>query len=353
MALDGWKERLFRRYLYRICRPARVNKHLSGRLQRRTMPPVDGRRVRAAALQVEIKLFNNPLDYVDEMHRRAREAAEAGVHLVVFPENNNLQLLGMLPGAERMGEDAGAGGGENGNKKGPDITMADVIHYVGPVLKPLIHTTFSALAEAYGLFIMAGSFLLSENGRVVNRAFLYGPDGRLIGSQDKVHPLPIEEEFGVARGERFFAFETGLGKLALPVCMDASYFESFRILERMGAEIVMVPIANAEPYNYWLALRGIWPRVQESPLFGIKSALVGRLLGFTFTGKAGIFAPLELTPDGTGVLAEVESFDTEGTAVAELDLDALRELRRNHPWRDSNRELYARYFPVIYEQVPF
>ena len=98
--------------------------------------------------------------------------------------------------------------------------------------------------------------------------------------------MPIEKEWGISRGSKLEVFPTPLGKLAFPVCMDATYFETFRILEKQGAEIVMIPIANPEPYNYGLALRGIWPRVQEAPVYGIKSALVGRVLGFEFTGRA-------------------------------------------------------------------
>ncbi len=129
--------------------------------------------------------------------------------------------------------------------------------------------------------------------------------------------------------------------------MDASYFETFRILELQDAEIVIIPIANPEPYNYWLALRGIWPRVQECPVYGIKSALVGNLGGvFIYGTGGGIFAPAELTPDGSGVLTEVASPEAEGIAVAEIDLDELQKLRREHPWRDSNPPmLYRRYFP--------
>ena len=58
---------------------------------------------------------------------------------------------------------------------------------------------------------------------------------------------------------------------------------------------------------------------------------------------------MELTPDGSGVLAEVASAEEEGIALAEVDLDALQEFRRNHPWRDSNPRLYARYFPSAYQ----
>ncbi|HOB87404.1 MAG TPA: nitrilase-related carbon-nitrogen hydrolase [Bacillota bacterium] len=353
MPLDGWKERLFRRYLLYKCREERVRRHLRSRVKKLPAPdPGDGRRVRAAAVQVEIKLFKEPLDYVEEMHRLTLEAVEAGAQLIVFPEDNNLPLLGMLPGVEEAGKAVIPGDGE-APKKEPEITVTDVIRYVGPVVRPLIHTIFSTLARWYRVYIMAGSYLLPEGDRVMNRAILYGPDGSFIGKQDKVHLMPIEKEWGISRGSKLEVFPTPLGKLAFPVCMDATYFETFRILEKQGAEIVMIPIANPEPYNYWLALRGIWPRVQEAPVYGIKSALVGRVLGFEFTGRAGVFAPMELTPRGDGVLAELESPGKEGIAVADLDLEALQELRRNHPWRDSNEQLYQRYFSHLYQLYPY
>ncbi|MDW7650320.1 MAG: nitrilase-related carbon-nitrogen hydrolase, partial [Bacillota bacterium] len=196
------------------------------------------------------------------------------------------------------------------------------------------------------IIIMAGSMPHTDGSRVVNRALLYGPDGELAGTQDKVHLMPLEHGWGFSPGSEFRVFATPLGRLAMPVCMDATYFETFRILANLGAEIVMVPIANAEPYNEWLALRGIWPRVQESLVFGIKSALVGNLLGFELTGKAGIFAPLPLTPGGDGVLAEAASPDKEDFVRAVLDLEALSKLRANHPYLgDENPELLRKNFP--------
>jgi predicted amidohydrolase len=353
MALDGWKERLYRQYLYWICRPARLKRRLAALIGKgKTAPPPDGQHLRVAALQVEIELFKDPLDYADMVHCRVAEAVAAGAQLVAFPEDNNLSLLGMLPGVEEMGEAVSEDAvKESAEPAAPDITVAEVIRYIGPVLAPFLDLLYSTLAASYGLYLMAGSFLLPDGERVVNRSFLYGPNGELVGTQDKVHLMPIEIEWGISGGDEFRLFETAAGKIALPVCMDATYFETFRILELQGAEIAVLPIANPEPYNYWLALRGIWPRIQESPLYGIKSALVGNLLGFEFTGRAGIFAPVELTADGSGVLAEVDSPEKEGIAVAEIDLGALAELRRDHPWRDSNPALYRRYMPRLYRSL--
>lgn len=349
MALDGWKEKVFRQYLRWLCRPARLRRRLAPLIaQARAAPPPDGSRLKAAALQVEIRLFKDPLDYAAEAHRRVAEAAAAGAQLVAFPEDNNLPLLGMLPGVEEAGASLSAGEPATAS---PELTVGDVIRYAGPVMLPFLELLYASLAAAYGLYLLAGSFLMPDGAKVVNRSFLYGPDGGLIGTQDKVHLMPLEEEWGLSAGSEFHLFETAAGKIAAPVCMDATYYETFRLLELQGAEIVLLPIANPEPYNYWLALRGIWPRVQEAPVYGIKSALVGELLGFAFTGRAGLFAPAELTPDGSGVLAEVESPVKEGLAFAELDLEALRELRRDHPWRDSNPALYRRYFPRLYRSL--
>ncbi len=144
MALDGWKERLYRQYLGWICRPARLKKRLSALIKegRVAPPPIDGRRLKVAALQVKITLFKDPpLDYVNEMHRRVEEAAAAGgAHLAAFPEDNNLSLLGgMLPGVEKMGEAVSVDNPQDAPvaADAPAISVADVIRYVGPVIAPL------------------------------------------------------------------------------------------------------------------------------------------------------------------------------------------------------------------------
>jgi len=353
--LTGWKERLFQRYLIWSCRREKIRRYLRDSLPSLPLPdPVDRRSVRVGALQVKLELCKSPIAFADLVHRRVKEAYEAGARLVVFPEYLNLLLFGMLPGIEELEKDYSTGIAaiaKNEQQEQTDvISLPDLFRFMTPAVQPLIFTTFSALAASYHLYIMAGSYTIADQGAIVNRAYLYDPKGELIGYQDKIHLLPVEEEWKIKRGKIFNVFESALGRLAMPVCMDATYFETFRILEERGAEIVMLPIANLEAYNYWLALRGIWPRVQESLLFGVKSALVGSIAGLTFTGRAGIFAPLELTSNRDGVLAEVDCFDNEALAIADLNLDSLHELRCSHPWRDHNPALYRRYFPQVYKR---
>ncbi len=342
----NFREKLFLKHLYWRTRPSLVEKFLKGQKIRSGKPfRIDRRHVRVGAAQVRIKLVKNPLDYVEEMHGFVREASGLGVQLLVFPEYNYNQLFGLLPGIESMslGDD---GGGTAFKHK-----ILDLLFFLAPPFVQFAYTVFSRLAGEYGIYIMAGSFPTATGDRVTNRAVLFAPDGTLLGSQDKIHLTLREHKEGLSAGHRFEVCETGLGRLAMPVCMDATYFETFRILSAKGAEIVMLPIADPQRYNCWLALRGIWPRVQESLVYGIKAALVGEFLGEPFTGKAGVFAPLELTPGRDGVLAEAPGHDREALVTAELDLEALQELRANHPYLgDRNPELERRYFPSIYDR---
>ncbi len=357
MALDGWKEKLFQRYLVWSCRPERVRSYLLNTVKpdlRSAQRPLDRKVVRAAALQLELQFYKSPLDYAAAMHHRLAEAVERGANLVSFPEYNSLHLLGLLPGFEAMEEayrEQDAGEKPEGSAKesaAEDLTIDALFRYMSPIVKRLVPAIYGTLAHAYGIYVMAGSYILADGGNLVNRSFLFGPDGKLVGSHDKVHLMVIEKEWDLVRGSSFPVYDTALGRLALPVCMDATYYETFRAFEAGDADIALLPIANMESYNYWLALRGVWPRVQESPVYGVKSALVGSVAGMQFTGRAGIFAPLELTPREDGILDEVEPFDKDAIALADLNLEALHELKREHPWRDRNPALYKRYFPRLY-----
>lgn len=345
MNLNTLKEWLFLKYLNWQTRPAPIQRYLHSKNIKRTdnCNRPDPKNIRVGACQLKLRLLSNPLEYTELMYENVRAAAKEGVQLLMFPENNSFQLLGMLPGIEEIGTKAG----KEGEASSPQVS--EIFRAVGPMFNRAAGLTFSTLAGAFGLYIMAGSFPTPEKKGVFNRSYLYGPDGNPLGVQDKVHLMPVENEWGLSRGSDFNVFPTPLGRLSMPVCMDATYFETFRILEKLGAEIVMVPIFNPEPYNYWLALRGIWPRVQESLVYGIKSAMVGNLLGYTVTGKAGVFAPLELTPKKDGVLAEAKTPDQESLIIADLNLEDLRELKENHPYLgDRNDHIQKKYFPGIY-----
>ncbi|MDI6871281.1 MAG: nitrilase-related carbon-nitrogen hydrolase [Bacillota bacterium] len=367
MSLRGWlTEALLtgvKGVLWWRSQPAAIHRFLRRRNLRRSAncAALPAPKVRVALVQTSLSLVPTGEAYAARMLPLVQEAVERGAQLVVFPEDNATSLVGLLPGVERLASSVsltaggGAAGEDGGQGSGPaaaGFKVADVFRLLSSATRRVFETTFSELARAFGVYLVPGSAVLAEpDGRVRNIAYLFGPHGELIGRQPKVHLLPLEAEWGLSPGDRFSVFATPLGRIALPVCMDMTYFESFRILSQLGAEIVAVPSANPEPWNLWLVLRGLWPRVQEAEVYGLIASAVGGFLGLEFTGRSSAFAPMELTADGTGVVAQAAGVTTEEIVVADLDLEALRRLRQRSGVRAGfNRELYRAYFPAIYQK---
>lgn len=352
--LDNIKNWLFLKYLYWQGRPSRIKKYLNKNTlaeKRKTSVSNKGK-VKVGAVQLEMKVYQKVMDFVDKMNEITAQAAAEGVDLLVFPEYNLLQLIGLLPGISDKVKNETESIDDLLNGVGEGVKITEILCYIGPVIQEISSTIFSQLAEKYNLSIMAGSGMLpAEENKIYNIAYLFGADGRFIGKQKKVHLMPVEEEWGLKTGEELNVYSTSLASVALPVCMDATYFETFRILSNKGAEIIMIPVANPEPeYNYWTAMRGIWGRVQESKVYGIKSTMIGSFFNYKFTGQAGIYAPLELTLDQSGILSEAESWNREEIVTAELDLKALKECRKKTDL-DDNLEFWERYFPQVYYYI--
>lgn len=309
-----------------------------------TAPPaVAGALLRVAVAQVRARLYESALDFALRMEEFVREASARGAELIVLPEDNGTQLLGMLPGAADL--DLG-----NLDRAGaPALEPAAVVRFVSPYLRRAYLGILSELAGSYRRFIVGGSLrTMAADGRPVNEAFCFGPGGEILGSQEKLHLLREEEEWGFVPGRSLTVIDGRGFRLALPVCHDASYFETFRLALARGVDVVAVPAANPEEYNEWYARRGIWARVQETPVYGLVSHLVGEFLGLRLTGRSGVFAPLDLTPAGDGVIARAAGHDTEELVVADLDLAALRAWRAAGLRPAVPAEVVLRYLPGLY-----
>jgi predicted amidohydrolase len=336
MGLMDYAARLYLSYKFNV-RP--LNKYISGLKTKKFRKPTA---LKVAATQVEFRLHRTAVEYFEHMKNLAERAAEQGTRLIAYPENIHLPLYGLLPGIEKN-----FSGGDGSEREGEKLRNSLML--LGPFVKDIYFETFSSIARLYEMYVMGGSITVPENGELYNTAYLFGPDGKLIGSQRKLHITPDEEAFGLKAGDKLNVYQLPFGKVAFPVCMDATYYETFEIARENGADIVIIPIANMEEYEFYRALRGIWPRVQESRVFGIKSALVGKVSKFYFTGKAGIFAPIDLSEKRDGIIKETENYLGDDVIAAEIDVKALIRYRENDVLlQDRNDRLYEKYFSRLY-----
>ena len=327
VAAVSWELSLGRGYLtWRVARERRRVQVL----QRRS-GPVCWRRdaLVVASVQWDMRPVANVTDWMARLVSPCEEATRAGAALIVFPEYLGLSLLGLLSEHRTLR-----------HMSVHELTPTEVgvrLKAWAPTIVPLYRAVFSRLAAAYGVTVVAGSTLVEHGGGIENLTHVFGPDGRLLGTQPKLHLLATEASWGVMPG-------TSLAPMGGPlpvqpvVCYDASFFETYRMAREHGAEIVAVPVADPEPvYGEAKARRGAWARTQESGLVSVVGAGTGKLYGIVFTGKAAVYAPMAETPAGDGVLAESPRPDGEGVVVATLDLDRLAAHRQELPAPRADR----------------
>jgi|GEM_PF-246938 len=351
-----FEEASLRLALWWRSRSSGVTSHLARRSYPRSRWTPSVGLIRIGAVQMRPRSLESARQFADHAYEMTRLAVREGAELVVFPDHVTLPLLSIVPGlattlAEHASLDealAALGPGDEHTSSESGVDLTDVVALATPAIRRVYAATFSTLARRFGVHIAAGSAMLAErDGRVLAVCHLFGPQGRLLMEQAKTHLSPLERRWGLATSDRLTVASTPLGRLALAGSMEASYFEPFRLMALQGADIALVSAADIGPPTPWRPMRGLWARCQEAGVFGVQSALVGDAFGLEFAGPAAVYAPIELTPRGDGVLAVAEQGDADEVVLADLDIGALRRLRHDRGDR-RNAEAIGRYLPDLY-----
>ncbi len=291
--------------------------------------------------QVTVAVVQFRLDPVVDIHSWLQrltvcfqQAKSMEADIIVFGEDMAMPLWGLLQ--------KWAG---NATENTPLDALAPWLKALAPIAYQYWHQTMQHLARRFALTTVAGSALKQVGKDLMNVAVTFDAEGNPIASQAKLHLFPIESALKVSPGPVLAYQKFAPWPLMTMVCNDATYFESFRMAQARGALMVAVPIADPEPlYSEAKARRGTWARVQETPVAGLVGAGTGNLFGLNLTGKAAIYVPACLTPDGSGILAESTTVDGEEVTASPINLAALADLQR----RLQSRDLTAPWLDTVY-----
>jgi predicted amidohydrolase len=312
--------------------------------------------VRISCVQRAIKITTSFEEYAERIKAFVEEAAVRESDVVVFPEYNFFDLFGLIPGFKKVNDLLNSSLEKkreaSESKGGGEGILRYLFREISVPYQKSYEELMKGLAKKYGIYIYTGSYIISENGRLYNGGSLVSREGEILGRQKKIHLTDFEEKIGFYREKELKVFSLDIGKVACPVCMDATYFETFRMAYEMGADIVLLPIANNEEYNFWRALRGIWPRVQESYVYGAKASLNGWIGGIHFTGRAGIFAPIDMTENEDGVLAVSPYYEGDFLVTTDLDVAKLHDAREKAEYFGDRNETFEKgYYEKVYKPL--
>lgn len=191
------------------------------------------------------------------------------------------------------------------------------------------------LSGELGLVVCGTAYGRTDGDRPTNRFHVFD-GGALVGGYDKLQLFsPTAEHLTFRAGEALPApVETSVGRLAPVVCYDLRFPLPLRPLRRAGAELCVCcaqwPASRASHLRALVlgrAVEGQWPLLAANRT---GTSIVGRRrMELEFPGNSVIVSA------GGEVLAE--GAGAPGLVLAELDLEAARELRRQVPVLDDER----------------
>ena len=180
------------------------------------------RNVSIAACQFVVR----PIGSFDEFAAHARgllDRAE-GADLVLFPELFTIELFTTFPDWTNL----------------PVSELTRIHEYGNTRYTEDYRRLFESEARERGQHIVAGSHLEKKDGRYLNVAYLYGPDG-LVHAHDKTHIFPAEAEWHTEEGDTIETIELPFAKVGFNVCYEAEIPECAASLAEQGAEIILCP----------------------------------------------------------------------------------------------------------------
>ena len=292
------------------------------------------RNVSIAACQFVIR----PVGSFDEFAAHARgllDQAE-GADLVLFPELFTVELFTTFPDWKNL----------------PVSELTRIHEYGNTNYTEDYRQLFESEAKERGQHIVAGSHLEKKNGRYLNVAYLYGPDG-LIHMHDKTHIFPAEAQWSTEEGDKVEMVELPFAKVGFNVCYETEIPECAATLVEQGAEIILCPSFTFTEYGFWRVRHCAQARAIENQVYFVHCATGADVPsdgplppGWT---RSSILSPCD-KPWGVpnGVVAESPEPNIETVVWGEVDLDKIYENRENGvapTFRDRRRraDLYRKW----------
>ena len=205
----------------------------------------------------------------------------------------------------------------------------DLLKIAEPIPGPII-SLFSEKAKELNMYLVAGSIIEVDGGKLYNTSVLINSRGEVLGKYRKMHPenVDVKHEIGcgITPGEGYPVFDTEIGKIGIMIDMDATVPVVSEILALQGAEIICWPLN-------WSV------RVASSlRAFSLSNALVSKChvicanrVGIRRKSPGGdmYYSGESRITDPEGNIIGSTSDFYEGAAIATIDIDYTRNYRTN------------------------
>ena len=288
--------------------------------------PLIGRKkpvVRVGAVQWQMRPTGSVEDLLHQVEYFVDAVAGYQADILLFPEFFNGPLMAQF------------------NQENPSDAVRGLAGFTETIRDEIVR-----MALAYNINIIAGSMPEYDGDSLHNVSYLCRRDGT-VDSQAKLHITPDEAtSWGVQGGDQLRIFDTDIGKVGILICYDVEFPELPRLLADQGLQILFVPFWTDTKNAYLRVRRCAQARAIENECYVALSGSVGNLprvenMDMQYA-QAAVFTPSDFAFPHDAIAAEATP-NTEMTLIADLDVDALREMRMHGSVRnihDRRLDLY-------------
>jgi len=210
-------------------------------------------------------------------------------------------------------------------------------------------------ARRHATWLLAGTLpMRNAAGRVVARAPLIAPDGRLAFQEKRMMTRFESERWGITPGEDPKVFDTPWGRIGVSICYDVEFPKHVRVQVQQGAWLVLAPSCTDTRHGASRVAIGARARAMENQCFVATAPTVG-LAPWSAAldvnhGQAAVYGPVDHGFPEDGVLAAGNP-DEPGWVFCTLDSARIERVReegavRNH--RDWPRAPFALPAPAVF-----
>jgi predicted amidohydrolase len=233
------------------------------------------------------------------------------IDVAVFPEYGSIELVSLL--SKELQNDL------VGQIKALEIYLQDFKEH------------YAALAKDKNICIVAPSYPIHHENRVINRAYVFSPSGK-EGYQDKLFMTPFESnEWGVSAGEPVLTvFKTIKGSFGIQICYDSEFSIGSHELVKAGAEIILLPSCTETLKGATRVHIAGRARALENQCYTVVSQTIGEALWSPAVDYNYGYCAAYSTPDlgfpDLGILQEGQHQES-GWMIQEFDLTLLQKVR--------------------------
>ncbi|XHC08772.1 carbon-nitrogen hydrolase family protein [Labrenzia sp. ac12] len=198
-----------------------------------------------------------------------------------------------------------------------------------------------ALAAELGIYLHLGSLaVLAGNGKVANRAFLIGPDGKILATYDKIHMFDVDlpngeswrESATYEPGTQTVIADLPFAKVGMAVCYDIRFPAIFRTQARQGAQVLTGPAAFTRQTG-----QAHWHVLQRSRAIENGAYVISAAQGGTHEDGRETYGHSLIVDPWGAVIAEIDN-DDPGYVLAEIDPQKVADARARIPAIANERD---------------